>query len=83
MAHQVLVEIPDAVYQPIMQQAQETGQPPAEVINEWLARVAAIRQDRLRRWAGVFASGVPDAAGRHHEYLGRALLPESQGKQDG
>jgi hypothetical protein len=80
MSKQVSLDIPDEVYHPIARQAQETGKKAEEIINEWLARMALIRQDRLRRWAGAFASGVPDAAERHHEYLGRALMPENPSK---
>jgi hypothetical protein len=82
MSHQVILDLPDELYQPLAQQAQEAGKKPEEIITDWLVRVVRLRQDRLRRWAGAFASGIPDAAVRHHEYLGQALLPEGQDRHD-
>jgi hypothetical protein len=82
MSQQISLDIPDAVFQPIARQAQETGKKTVEIINEWLARMAVIQQDRLRRWAGAFASGVADAAERNHDYLGPELMPEAPGKKD-
>ena len=80
---QIVVELPDELYQPLVQQAQEAGKKPEEFITEWLSRVVRLKQDPLRRWAGAFASGIPDAALRHHEYLGKAILVEDQDKRDG
>jgi hypothetical protein len=77
MVHQVLLDIPDELYQPLVQEAREVGKRPEEVITDWLTQAVRIRQDRLRRWAGAYTSGVPDAALRHHEHLGEALHPQA------
>jgi hypothetical protein len=84
MDHQVTLEIPDEVYQPLLRKAKVSGQTVEAVANARLAEAAqaALRDTRLRRWAGAFASDVPDAAVRHHEYLGQALGEELQGKKD-
>jgi hypothetical protein len=84
MTHQLTLEIPEEVYQPLLQQARASGQTIEEVVQACLATSVqgAAPGSRLRRWAGAFASGVTDAATRHHEYLGQALDDELQGKKD-
>jgi hypothetical protein len=84
MTHQLRLEIPDEVYQPLLQKAQATGQTVEAVAGECLADSlrSVAPGSRLRRWAGAFASGLPDLATRHHEYLGQALYDELQGKKD-
>lgn len=38
---------------------------------------------RLLGWAGAFASDAPDAARRHHEYLGDGLARRKLGQGSG
>lgn len=93
MTHQLMLEIPDEVYQPLLYKAQEMGQSIEAVAGACLAQSVvssanatagenALPGNRLRKWAGAFASGVPDLATRHHEYLGQALSDELQGRKD-
>lgn len=42
----------------------------------------ANEEDPLLKWMGALASGVPDAAERHHEYLGQALYDEMTGRRE-
>src|SRR2546426_237497 len=84
MTHQLTLDIPDEIYQPLLQKAKATSQTVEAIAR---ACLAASVQDvapgsRVRRWAGAFTSGVPDAATRHHDYLGQALYDELQGKKD-
>jgi hypothetical protein len=81
MPHQLTLEIPDEVYEPLAQLAQATGQALATVANEWLAASArrVLPDNRRRSWIGAFESDVPDAAERHHDYLGKALDEELRG----
>jgi hypothetical protein len=78
MTHQLTLELPDEVYQPLVQKAQATGQTVAAVAQECLSQALTRKAGygRLRRWAGALASGVPDAGVRHDEYLGQALYDE-------
>ena len=84
MSHQLTLDLPDEVYLPLLRKAEEAGQPLPSLVGDWLAR--AIRDPRpagrFRNWAGAFASDVPDAASRHRDYLGRALLDDSPGEPD-
>jgi hypothetical protein len=84
MSHQLTLDLPDEVYQPLLRRARETGQPLEALIRDCLARAveAPSPPGRLRRWAGAFASDVPDAAERHDEYLGRSLADELAGGTD-
>jgi hypothetical protein len=84
MTHQLTLEIPEEVYQPLLQKAQAMGQTVEAVACAHLAdSVQSLAPgSRLRRWAGAFASGMPDVATRHHDYLGQALYEELQGKKD-
>jgi hypothetical protein len=85
MTHQLTLEVPDEVYQPLLHKAQVMGQTVEAVARACLAEsVGSVAPgSRLRKWAGAFASGIPDVATRHHEYLGQALYDELRGKQDG
>ena len=60
MTHQLTLEVPDAVYQPLLQKAQVTGQTVEAVAGACLA--ASVENgapgSRLRKWAGAFASGI-------------------------
>ncbi len=84
MTHQITLEIPDEVYQPLVQKARAIGQAVEVVASACLAESVQKEMpgSRLRRWAGAFASGVPDAAARHHDYLGQPLHDELQGNAD-
>jgi hypothetical protein len=78
MAHQLTLELPDEVYQPLVQKAHAMGQTVEVVAQICLAEAVqrAAPGGRLRRWAGRWASHVPDASLRHDAYLGQALHDE-------
>jgi hypothetical protein len=78
MTHQLTIDVPDDVYQPLLQKAQATGRTVEAVAKESLAESirAAAPGSRLQPLAGLWASNVPDAAMRHDEYLGQALFEE-------
>jgi hypothetical protein len=82
MTHQLTLEIPDDVYRPLLQKAKDRGQPIETVAQECLAEAIHKQAEAIpsRRWIGAFESNVPDAAERHHEYLGQALHDELQGR---
>jgi hypothetical protein len=78
MTHQLTLQVPDEVFQPLLQKAQVMGQTVETVASAYLAESVAIDApgSRLRKWAGFWASNVPDAGVRHDEYLGQALYDE-------
>jgi hypothetical protein len=81
MTHEITLEVPDEIYQPLLKRAQEQGQTIETVARECLAASVNVAPGSLLgRWIGAFESDVPDAAERHHEYLGQALHEEMQGR---
>jgi hypothetical protein len=84
MSHELTLDLPEEIYLPLLRQAEEAGQPLEALIRDYLAQAARASSPPglLRRWAGAFASDVPDAATRHHEYLGETLHDELLGKPD-
>jgi hypothetical protein len=85
MTHQLLLELPDDVFQPLARQAAAAGRPLAAVAAECLARAVRPLQpsDALRRWAGAIDSGVPDLADRHDHYIGQGLCGGSPSPRRG
>lgn len=61
MPHQLTLEIPDEVYQPLQERARVTGQTVEAVVRACLAQSVEGEApgSRLRRWAGAFDSGLP------------------------
>jgi hypothetical protein len=84
MSRQLTLDLPDEVYQDLLLKAEQAGLPLESLVGDWLAQAVRDPQPagRLRSWAGAFASGVPDAASRHRDYLGQAYLDGLQGQPD-
>jgi hypothetical protein len=75
------VEVSDEVLEQLRKQSLRKGKSPEALAAEYLATVLTAQgEDRLLRWAGTFASDVPDAAERHDYYLGQALAEELKGE---
>ena len=84
MGHSLTLDIPDEVYQPLVEKAQQAGQTPEALATKYLAQaVQGEEQDPLLRWAGAFSSEVTDLAERHDDYLGDGLLQEMRDISDG
>jgi hypothetical protein len=77
MAHAMILEVPDDVYEPLVSQAKQLGRTPEEIALEWLS-AAATRQeeDPLLALAGTIESDITDVADRHDYYIGEQLLRE-------
>lgn len=75
MAHTLTLELPQEVYERLIREAEEAGQPPEDVAVQWL--VAASQNhgvDPLEELIGTLHSDVSDWAERHDHYLGLAAL---------
>ena len=81
MFHQVILNLPDAVYKPLADLATEAGRTVEDVAQSQLAE--SLQRDwpgsRLRKWAGKADSGRSDVSTRHHDYLGEALRSDPLG----
>jgi len=74
MGHTLTLDIPDAVYVSLLQQAQQAGKTPEEAVLAWLtSTVQRLTDDPLLQLAGSFASPVTDVSDRHDAYLGQSL----------
>jgi hypothetical protein len=81
MSHQITLNLPDDIYQPLLEKAQGSGKTLEALVSEYIVQIFHSKPGygRVRRWAGALTSDVPDAGTRHDEYLGEALLEELRG----
>ena len=82
MEHTIVLEIPDTIYEPLVQRAMQIGATPEAVAVEWL-KAASTRavEDPLEAFIGAISSGPADWADEHDKYLGQALMEELKDKQ--
>lgn len=84
MGQTLILDIPDAVYMPLLQQAQQAGKTPEEAVLEWLRSIVQrLIDDPLLQLAGSFASAVTDVSDRHDAYIGQSLMEEVRGSDHG
>jgi hypothetical protein len=73
MSHTLTLDVPEDVYQALIQQAEQTGQPPESVAVQLLATATQQRgDDPLEQFIGAFRSHAADWADQHDTYLGKA-----------
>jgi hypothetical protein len=88
MGHTLTLEVPEDVYQGLIQQAEQTGQPPEAVAVQLLVTAIQRRgEDPLEQCISAFRSQAADWADRHDAYLGKAArdsvdLTTSKGQPD-
>ena len=83
MAHTVQIEVPEDIYESLLKTSEQTGQPPEELIVEWLSTVAHyIIDDPVEEFIGAFESGIPDLVEQHDEYVGKALAAKLDTSHD-
>jgi len=83
MTHSLLLEVPESIYQPIVEEAEAEGRKVEEIALERLA-VKKPKQsaDPLDEFVGAFRSDVPDWADNHDKYLGENLMREMRGENE-
>ena len=73
MGHTLTLDVPEEVYQSLLQQAEQTGQPPEAVAVQWLATATQHRvDDPLEQFIGAFRSQDADWADQHYAQPGKA-----------
>ena len=73
MGHTLTLDVPEDVYQSLIQQAKQTGQPLEAVAVQLLAAATQHRaDDPLEQFIGAFRSHGADWADQHDAYLGKA-----------
>ncbi len=83
MAHTLTLTLPDTIYEPLQQKAQQAGRTPEEMVLEWLTKeVQPEPEDPLLALVGSISCDVTDVAERHDYYIGQALMKEMRGESD-
>ena len=73
MGHMLTLDVPEDVYQSLIQKAEQTGQPPEAVAVQLLATATQYRlDDPLEQFIGAFSSHGANWADQHDAYLGKA-----------
>jgi hypothetical protein len=75
MSHPLTLQIPEELYQPLINAAVQMGKTPEEVAVRWLSEVAQqITDDPIEQFIGAIPSNLPDWTTQHDIYLGQNLL---------
>jgi hypothetical protein len=83
MTHSLLLEVPESIYQPIVEEAEAEGRKVEEIALERLAvKKLKPAADPLDEFVGAFRSDVPDWANNHDKYLGENLLREMRDENE-
>ena len=83
MTHSLLLEVPESIYQPIVEEAEAEGRKVEEIALERLAvKKPQQTADPLDEFVGAFRSDVPDWADNHDKYLGENLMREMRGENE-
>jgi hypothetical protein len=77
MAHTLLLEIPEDIYELLALTAEQTKQPLEELAIQWLAKGSRdFADDPMEKYIGAFASNVPGWPERHDELIGESLMDD-------
>ncbi len=83
MTHSLTLEVPDNIYQSLIDKASKNGKKIEEVALEKLANGDEQHiDDPLDEFVGAFRSEVPDWAENHDKYLGESLYRELRGENE-
>jgi len=74
MGHPLTLNVPEKLYQSLVRQAEESGQPPETVAVQLLTTATQSEAgDPLEAFIGAFDSQGSDWADRHDDYLGSSI----------
>lgn len=75
MSHQLILDLPNEIYDPLAETAKSSGATPEQLAVDWLAAMSRhAAKDPLEKWIGSLPSKVPDWADQHDKYLGDGLM---------
>ena len=75
MSKVLTLQLPEELYNPLLEIAQRWGQSPEEVTLQWLkSSIQQFTDDPLEPLIGSFQSNIPDWTEHHDRYLGENLL---------
>ncbi len=74
MTHSVTLNIPDHLYSPLLEKANQTGKKPEELMIEYLqTMINNTEDDPVEEFIGAFNSELPDWTENHDVYLGKSV----------
>jgi hypothetical protein len=75
MSHQLILDVPNEVYDPLVRTAKQAGATPEQLAVDWLAAISRhAEKDPVEKWIGALPSTVPDWTDRPDKYLGESLM---------
>lgn len=75
MTHQLLLNVPDQLYQILLKTAQARGETPENIAVEYLKEAQnKTKNDPLDQFIGAFNSNNSDWLDQHDEYIGKSSL---------
>lgn len=81
MSHTLQLEIPDDVYECLIETARQIGQSHEVLAVEWLVVAThSFAPDPLERFIGAFSGKAADWADNHDGYIGKAVMETGQNK---
>lgn len=84
MSHTLTLEVPEDVYESLLEAAKETGQPPEMLAVQWLAQgPQKDMDDPLEQFIGAFNSHGSDWIENHDTYLGNAAMQQNESRANG
>ena len=84
MSHQLVLQVPDEIYDPLTKTASESGKAPEELAVDWLAAASRhAAKDPVEKFIGALPSGVSDWATEHDKYLGQGLTESNDSNETG
>ena len=83
MSYTLVLDLPEAVYESLVETAQQTGETPEALAVRLLTKVVQnLADDPLEPFIGAFKSNIPDWGDKHDEYIGQALWNEMHGTDE-
>lgn len=75
MSHQLILDVPNEVYDPLARTAKQAGATPEQLAVDWLAAISRhAAKDPVEKWIGALPSTVSDWTDRPDKYLGDGLM---------
>lgn len=77
MAHTIVIDLPEEIFEPLVKSADRTGRTPEETALDWLQDAARrSSEDPIEKFIGTLSSTVSDWADQHDKYLGEGQIQE-------
>ncbi|TVQ42840.1 MAG: hypothetical protein EA365_14015 [Gloeocapsa sp. DLM2.Bin57] len=74
MTHSVTLNLPDHLYSPLLEKANQIGKKPEELMIEYLqTMINNTEDDPVEEFIGAFNSDFADWTEKHDVYLGKSL----------